>query len=247
MKPAIDIVYPIGPGSEWQGHEELRYSIRSACKHVQGLRDIYIIGFCPAWAKGVIHIPVPDVHKHNKDANLIDKVLAACQQPALSTLFIRMSDDQYFLKPWTLSRNIKPQAHGCLVRDGITWRGNGKYHTKIERTLKVLQQHGKKTWFFDTHLPSVYDKFEFIEAMRQVDYITSPGFTINTLYHNMAGNKPNGLLLHNQWAGIKEKLTLAEIADKCQGKQYLNNTPGGLSDGFKQYLQEQFAEPCRFE
>jgi hypothetical protein len=245
----IDIVYPIGSGCEWGEFEELRYSIRSACKYVQGLRNIYLVGHRPIWATDVIHLPMGDPHTQNKDANLIEKVLRACMQYGLSERFIRMSDDQYFLRPWLLQEHLQPLAYGNIVADGVKWRGDAtkKYHQKIIRTRDTLLKQGCDTWFYDTHSPAVYHKDLFVQAMSQVDYKMPPGFTINTLYFNLIGTQPCGRELFEMRYELPNHHSLEHITKKCAGRYFLNNTPGGISDGLKQYLAQEFGEKCRFE
>jgi hypothetical protein len=74
----IDVVYTLGTESSWQDNE-LRYSLRSLERNFPDLGRVWIVGHKPAWLTGVVHIPMADVHKQNKDANLIDKILAACR------------------------------------------------------------------------------------------------------------------------------------------------------------------------
>ena len=71
----IDIVYPLGTGSKWQD-SELRFSLRSIEKNFIDKGTVWVIGHKPDWLINARHIPMPDKHKHNKDANIwINKVL----------------------------------------------------------------------------------------------------------------------------------------------------------------------------
>jgi len=249
MSRPIDIVIPVGATCDWGEYEELRYALRSACMYVEGLRNVYLVGHRPVWAKGVIHLPMDDLHTSNKDANLIDKVLKVCALSALSDKFIRMSDDQYFLKPWKLEEHSKPLAYGDLVTDGILWKGDTakKYHQKIARTRDQLLKLRKGTWFYDTHSPAVYNKLLYPKAMAQVDYVQPPGFTINTIYYNLIGAKPCGRGLFEMRYELPNAQNLADIRAKCADVAFLNNTPEGVCDGLKQYLQERFTDKCKFE
>jgi len=70
----IDVVYPLGSGSAWDNNE-LRYSLRSLENNLLDLGRVFVVGQRPPWLVEAVHIPMEDTHRHNKDANLIDKVL----------------------------------------------------------------------------------------------------------------------------------------------------------------------------
>ena len=108
----IDVVYPLGTGSRWNDNE-LRYSLRSLEKNFPDLGRVWIVGHRPAWLTGVVHVAMDDVHRHNKDANLIDKILAACRA-GVSERFVRMSDDQVFLRPVRFA-DMKPLHYGDIT------------------------------------------------------------------------------------------------------------------------------------
>src|ERR1035438_10130107 len=91
----VDVVYKLGSGSD-NNNDELRYSLRSLSKF-RDLGKVYIVGYKPDFIQNVIHIPMEDIFKSNKDANLIEKLSAAAKCPDISDCFLNMSDDQIFL------------------------------------------------------------------------------------------------------------------------------------------------------
>ncbi len=242
----IDMVYPIGPGCEWGAHEELRYSLRSACKNVPGLRNVYLVGHCPTWVKNVIHLPHGDPHTSNKDANLIDKVRFACERPELSEYFIRLSDDQYFLKQFLLEDQLVPVASNNYLTDPIN-QGSSKYLKRAKRTRDYLIRNRHTAWNFDGHMPYVYNKSDFARVMAVVDYQTPPGYCINTLYFNSAGVTNPRTNFSSLQVHIGGHFSLNHLQSKIVGKHFLNNDFNGLNDAYKQLLQLLFPEKCRFE
>ena len=95
----IDVVYKLGIGSKFN-NKELKYSLRSL-KNFKNLGTIYIVGEKPHWIDKdiVVHIPASDPYAVNKDANLIQKLMLACNDFNLSEYFLNFSDDQLILKP----------------------------------------------------------------------------------------------------------------------------------------------------
>ena len=72
----IDVVIPLSAGSR-HGDAELRYALRSMCRHFEDLGRVWVIGHRPAWLRGVEHIPARDDHS-SKDINIIRKLEPAC-------------------------------------------------------------------------------------------------------------------------------------------------------------------------
>lgn len=97
----MDVVYVVSQDTHHQ-HIELRYSIRSLVKHLIGLNSIFIVGHCPAFLKDVIHIPVPDIHKHNLARNIYEKILAACNDERISNDFFCLMDDHFLNRRYSI-------------------------------------------------------------------------------------------------------------------------------------------------
>ena len=179
----IDVVYFLGPGSQHDDWE-LRYSLRSIAKNFLDLGMVFVIGHRPTWLTGVVHIEMPDRHKHNKDANLIEKLVAAYHWGA-SRWFLNVSDDQILLKPVRFA-DCRAFHGGDLAAMPRTFWGAHKWKDRLKRTANHLVNHGLPCWHHDCHVPFPIHAETFARIASQADYATPPGFTIHTFYGNSA-------------------------------------------------------------
>lgn len=239
----IDVVFPLGSGSVWQNNE-LRYALRALERNFLDLGRVFVVGVQPHWLREAVCIPFADRHKRNKDANLIDKVLAACKA-GVSDTFVRCSDDEYVWRPCHVGEMLPYHGGELMRRPPKFWSGGWK--ERLRRTADFLQSHGYPTKHFDTHIPTVTNRQLFMQAMSRSPYQRGKGFTINTLYLNQAALIDPPMLRH-------EKCTLeGSVADKekireaLAGKLYLGFNDAGLTPALKEILEETFPEPSRYE
>jgi hypothetical protein len=240
----VDVVYPLGTESKWDDNE-LRYSLRSLEKNFPDLGRVFIVGHRPSWLTGVVHIAMGDVHKHNKDANLIDKILAACYSE-VSDEFVFMSDDQIFLKSVKF-KNMKPFHLGNLIAKGESFWKDGVWRRRLAATKDMLHRAGHTTYHYDSHCPTPYNKNAFVAAVTQFPYRKGSGFTINTLYCNAAG--VNGEPLAERKKTYESAMTddASTIRQSLQNKWYLGYNNAGLTDALKSVLAEMFPIASKFE
>ncbi len=235
----IDAVYPLGTGSK-AGDLELRFSLRALEKNFSDLGRVFVVGACPPWLTGVIHIQHPDSHRHNKDANIIDKVLAACRA-GVSEQFVRSSDDEMILLPSTVD-DIQPY-HGRTL--DLSVRGEG-WKERLLRTGRWLHEHGFSHKHYDMHIPNLYDRDRFVDAMARAPYREGKGFTINTLYYNQLGIE--GVLFGGQKLTLEGPIrNLRVLRDRIRGKRFLGFNDSGFNKVTKALLLEMLPEPSRFE
>lgn len=178
-----DLVIPLGTGGS-NNHIELRYSLRSIQTNFLSIRDVYIVGFKPDWIQNIIHVPHPDIHLHNKDANIINKVLFTCGIASLSDDFVRQSDDQFWLQPVT-RENLSQFRYVDITQSKIT-NGHSKWAKRLYNTAEVLKKEGLPTFNYDTHCPVLVNKYEFIRVfgLEHPEFRDLPGYTINSMYFN---------------------------------------------------------------
>jgi len=239
----MDVVYPISGGyhgkkklgSKWDDNE-LRYSLRSLDQHFTNMGRVFIVGHKPEWLTGVVHLPAEDTHRRNKDANLIDKVLLACRSGVSST-FLRLSDDQCLLKEWD-GLNARHMGNA-------TGRKGGKWWRRMRRTCDYLQSHGRPTYFYDCHAPAPVDRDTFIQVAGEADYQTPPGMCINTLYFNSVGIPRTNM--NGQKAAFHRPTKSKRLRRGVRGKLFLGYSEKGTNEAMKQFLQERFPTPSRFE
>ena len=95
----VDIIIPLGSGSQ-SNNDELKILLRSLEKNGRNFRNIIVVTDSPpAWLTNAKVVPVSDELKHNKDGNIIRKVLSAltvCYD--ITPEFVWTADDCAILK-----------------------------------------------------------------------------------------------------------------------------------------------------
>jgi hypothetical protein len=238
----VDVVIPLSNKSKWQDNE-LRFALRSLEKNLIGLGRIFVVGHKPPWLQNVVHIPAEDTFRRNKDANLITKVLLACDN-GVSEKFIRQSDDQCLLRPSTAGELV-PRHVGPLA----PYTGSHGWLKRMERTRQALQTAGKSAYYFDTHVPTLYDREAFRKAVAGFDYTSGKGLCINTLYVNGAGADATGSApLGSERVSIKYRASTADqICEAASTARFLGYNDGCLSRSLKAALLQLFPTPSKYE
>ncbi len=235
-----DIVIPLSSGSRYDDLE-LRMALRSIACYAFNTGNIYIVSAAPPeWLNNVNILNIADTHKHNKDANIIDKLLAAADLPALSENFIFWSDDQLALHRFDLSR----LPVSCNLRKYKHFSSDRIWHRRMRNTFEYLQKNNiKLNCNFDSHLPMPMKKELFKKIMQDADYAREPGYCINTLYCGMAGYR--GGIAQNQ---IKYTVETSEKINKLpQDKLFLGYNDAAMQSDLPQLLQEHFKKKCKYE
>ena len=236
----IDIVIPLGNGSKY-GNFELRMALRSIARYAVNVKNIYIVTTAlPDWVRKVKVLHVGDKHQHNKDANIIDKLLAAALLPELTEKFLFWSDDQLALHRFDalhLPVSSNRRRYGDFNRQSV-------WHRRMRNTFEYLQKHNRiLNCNFDTHLPMPINKTEFIQIMTHCDYAAEPGFCVNTLYCGMTG----------MLGGIEQQLIkhTAESTEKLfhlpENKLFLGYNDAALQSDLPQLLQKHLPDQCQYE
>lgn len=242
----IDVVIPLGTGSCWNNHWEIRMCLRSLETNFKEMGNVYIVGFKPPFLKNVIHIEAEDIWKQNKDANIIDKVLMACNREELSDKFLRLSDDQLLLKPM-FYHEIKPLYVEDL-KDIEKWQ-KSRWRNRLKNTFDVLLAEGKTTYNYESHIPQIYDKYEFKRIMAMYKYqVEGGGYTINTLYFNNVDveriKRSDEIKANFETSKPTMKTIRKSITpDTC----YIGYNDLALFEDLKQVIEEIFPNPSKFE
>jgi hypothetical protein len=240
-----DAVYPLGSGSKW-GNNELRYSLRSLEKNLVDLRNVYIVGYRPDWLTGAIHISCDDPLPHNKDGNIIRKILRACEVPELSEEFLQVSDDQILLQPLSFAE-LRPYYVIDLASVDESWFSQGAWAKRMERTYQWLRARGRTTYHYDSHIPLPMSKSQCFRVMSECDYEEGIGYAINTVYFNSLGLPVDHPIRDKRAVFELSCRSTAAIRRRLYGKTYLNYFDPAMTDGFKRVLAELFPHKSRFE
>ena len=237
---AIDIVLPLGSGSRYDNFE-LRMALRSIARYAINTRNIYIVSAAPpGWLCNVKTIPVPDSYKHNKDANIITKVLAAAALPELSDKFIFWSDDQLALHRFDAA-NLPVS---CNWRKYEHFNSERLWHRRMRNTFEFLQKNNiKLNCNFDSHLPMPMYKELFCQIMQQANYQQEPGYCINTLYCGMSGLQ--GGVPQNQIKYTAESAD--DLIELPKDKLFIGYNDAAMQSNLPQLLQKHFHKQCKYE
>lgn len=256
----IDLVIPIGAGMSW--NNELRYVLRSYAKNVPDLGRVFLVGPKDKlkakypWLQNVRIVDCDDPYNHNKDANLIRKVVRVIDTTDVSDPFIRASDDQFILKK---DPDFSPRYTWDMKDKDPMWfkRGSSrKYKNRLKRTKTILEINGKTTYNYDGHFPMLvwHDFKKIVESFphpnRPPLYVKSIGYTINSLYYN------NKLAEHKHFEDCRAWIEAPQIDEailrqKVRGKDFLCYSGGrgdaALNSVLKSYIIKKFPTKCRFE
>ena len=239
----IDVVYFLSTESrrdDW----ELRYSLRSIEANFRNLGRVFIVGHRPAWLRGVEHLDIPDRHKKNKDANLIDKLLAVCRW-GVSEWFLNPSDDQLLLEPAWFHELAAVHLDDLAARPPAFW-GPGSWKARLQRTFRYLQAHGLPTYHHDAHVPMPIHRDAFTAAFAGVDYATPPGYTIHTFYANAAPIQR--VPIGRRKAGFEEPCTDAtEVCRRMEDRLYCGYNDAGLTPALVAEIERRFPVASHFE
>lgn len=228
----MNIVIPF----DGEGEEELRFALRSIDMNFQH-DNVYLVSVkVPDWIKNVIIVPQEDIHKHNKDANLFDKVFAAIDF-GLQGDFMFWSDDQICLKkhdPIVVYNRRNP----FLIRPQSKWQVR-----LIETAFMIKKMTGVQIdRNFDSHVPQPMNTDRF-NRLRNIDYQSGNGLCICTLYYGL--NYPNKMV---EQESVKQTYELSrETKVEDANKIWLGFDVGSFHRIVKPFLYKKFTKKSKFE
>lgn len=216
---------------------ELEYVVASFYKYCSSwLGRIFIIGSEPpdSIKDKVIHIPCDDPYTHAKDANIIHKILYACENiPDLTEDFVKASDDQIVTKE-TSFEDLTPR----IVRMYSDWteqqwarnRKLDQWHDNLWLTLHQFDLN--KAYFAEPHIWAPFNKTKFIEMCNKYNWRKSRACIDNTLYYNFIDYPPVAQFdhIHLQRKRAKEMIDSLDI----------NNLPRHLSWTDSAFIDKRF-------
>ena len=182
MAEKIDVVYKLGPKSDYEDFWELRFSIRSVIQHFKDIRNIIIVGVKPRWWLGKF-ITVDDIYTDNKkDVNLINKLIIACIEDGVSERFINMSDDIILMNDLTTQDlEIPYQIEPKQKKNNMLW------YIRYLDTTAALKNKGLSSTCFEGHCPYLLNSKLYPHIMFKHRYTECNGMLGNTLYYNTLG------------------------------------------------------------
>lgn len=237
----VDIVIPLGRKSKYK-NIELRYCFRSIEKHLSNYRNIYLIGECPKWVQGVIHIPMEDsVRFQHRERNIFHKVWRACQEPSLSETFLFMNDDHYLTTDYFA--DLFPTYFGGRI--GLLpkrYKPSNKYLVTIQNTFAEIGEHAMN---FDIHCPINLDKSKFILTFGKINWGKPYGYLLKTLYsfHNQPDYAEYYLDMKFDWEDIKAE----DILEVAKIRNWFSIGDKAFSGGLLQALETLYPYKSKYE
>ncbi len=167
---AMDIVYRYHPnGAIW---DELKYSLRSVCKNVKDLDNIFIISPEPpdflitdkeisAFIPSLIHIPYtskmyPDLLE-DREHNTLHAIKIAVNDQRISNDFLFMADDYLITQPVNVTDFLNPRYEGTINNQIIKYHGS-QWASLLDATYNFLAYKNYPTRNYAIHVPILYSK-----------------------------------------------------------------------------------------
>lgn len=184
----VDVIIPLGRGSRFN-NRELRFALRSIERFVQNVRNIYIAtDNPPSWLQNITIVNIPDKYKHNKDANLFDKILAVCKTTDIGEYFLVWSDDQAAIGNIDVN-NIN--IYNTRKKKSFQNR-NHTWSKRMVNTFEYLEKQGINLEYnWDSHTPHLYKKSDIIKILESLPYTDNPGFCLDTTLMGLTRAKPS--------------------------------------------------------
>lgn len=230
----MDVVYVLGNGSRWKNNE-LKYSLRSIEKYLK-FGKVFIVGEKPDWIKDIIHIPATDPHRANKERNIYEKILLACNDDRISNNFFFFNDDHFLLK-----KVDRLEAHHREPLEEFTWGRYTMYKHSANNTISHLKRRSLSTFNYDIHCPIVYNK----EKFKAMDYNWNVryGYLIKSLYGNT--HQLQGRIMED--CKIQTTLTIHQLKDRVKDRWVFSIGDGAICKDLVKFMDELYPEKSRFE
>ena len=234
----VDLIIPLGNGSK-SDNDELKILLRSVEKNGVGVRDVVVVtDVPPKWLTGVRIVDQGDPLSKNKDGNLLGKMLAAITGDGITDEFAWSSDDCVLLKPFDYSAvppTYNSRGKEDFPADGTIWQ------RRVRRTFELLEARGLTLAHnYESHMPHRYPTRKVIRALRNVDFRSGIGYSMNTLLHGLLGIT----------GGFDQKI-FKETCERESGWR-LDRTLAGYNDtaflgGLREELFRRFPHKSKYE
>lgn len=230
----MDLVYIYKRDPKDKDENEIRFSLRSACRHLKFGRA-YVIGDLPAFASAEL-VHVPHAGPKDKYQNACSRILRAASDPRISEEFLLMNND------FVLLRDYDPVPYYHMGTIGRWLRERPKqlrqrYHMIGECTANAV---GRRAPTYAVHFPFRMKKREVLKMAARYKL---PHFVyhLRTLYAKFAG-------VEGERHDDMKARSPGELLRLLQRAEFLSTTDdvgkGGL---FRQKMLELFPDKCRFE
>ena len=253
LKRTHDVVYILGNGSCW-ANNEIRISIRSFMKYFENLRNIVVVGECPVFLEGVVHIPYLDHSGVNKDCRMMMKIRAACMDSRVSENFILCTDDTLLLTQLTAD-DFKGWHDGAITyedeekkiiqRDQSNMKPS-EWFKWVRNTGRELRNRNLPDNNYDrAHCPQPVNKIEFTYIVAKWD-MSGKNYTISNIYNN-SSKLFHGENIAGKNLKVYNPVTADQLPEITAGKLCMNYNDVGLDNTLKEWLYAEFPEATKYE
>ena len=229
----MDVVYIY---KDTTSSDEFRYSLRSIEKHLKGYNTIWLVGRAPKWVSGLVKVISVNDRYYNKQMNAINKILSACRNNNVSSDFILMNDDFFFLEDVHVDE-IKTYTWGEITDEFISTK-RGQYASALKRCVKLMGDDNRKN--FEVHYPIVINKQKFRSLLTQIPWSTNV-----TTYRSIYGNKHC-----KDTVDLKEDFKVYNYASFCNRphKEFISTSETIFKNTLVQeWFLKTFREKSKFE
>ena len=231
----MDVVMPYVPQED---NEQIIVTLISIDKYFHPNKVFMASPLIDTRLKNIEWVYCEDVYKSNKDANIIDKVIACCEHGVTGD-FAFWSDDQAILK----HHQMKVVFNN---RNPFLWRPTCKWEERMCRTGHyILEKFGRKLPFnFESHVPQKMNRQGFLR-LKNLDYQSGIGLTINTLYYGVNGWKSSDEADQRKVKATFENDSFDER--ELQGKLWVGWNDKGWKAGLRDWMFKKFPDKCKYE
>lgn len=231
----MDIVIPYSLSHRWENNE-LRYCLRSIEKYLCGYDNIYLIGEKPDFVTGIIHIPFANYPRAiEKEKNICDKILLACNTATVSDSFILFNDDFYLLQQICCDQ-YPNYFYGTLNEKLARIHFTNPYSKTIQNTIDALKNYTKLN--YECHYPMVFNKELFKEVMSKVPWgRCAYGYGMRALYGNY----------FNISSEIYPDCKINETTEQHKIQDRLFFSTGIINEDFADLFERLYPQKSRYE
>ena len=244
----MDILYILGTGST-HDNAELRYSLRSICRHGRQLGRVYLVGECPDFINRdqLIYIPCADVYQR-KHKNILHKVETAMEQVNMPEHFLISSDDHFYLRDTNFDYLPVYYRKEQIPYDITEDQKRNPYFRSLVQTRDLLEAAHAPVYQTNPHCNTHWDMDIYRRYRHLFDkaYQCPDGGEMNCLMGN--------LLIANGWqymsfndSKLDRPRTLKANDERTKNCECISCTDRWFDNLGEEWLARRFPDKCRFE
>lgn len=236
----IDLIVPLGVGS-CSDNDELRILLRSVEKNVEDIgRVVIVTQKVPDWLCNATIVPCEDTLGHNKDGNMITKVMLALESLDIHGDVCITCDDTVFMSHTKLADC--PVLYNSRNRNDFNETGN-RWHRRMIRTFDYLESKGVYlSHNYECHAPQVFNADILRDKVPTIDYRSGIGFGIFTLFRALSGE--TGGIEQSKFKTTHEDI---DSVYSCMDKQFAGYKDVSFLKGLRERLFSIFNNKSKYE